>query len=216
METFIPAVAEGIEIVLLRIRVDVRHPSDPEYVLAQWLEDVPDDFGYALHQAAQNVVAAVAAPLDVGNGSEVRVLVDDRGTGALLGCLPRFRVGRRVSLCVGVGRLGEPDCHTADAEYRPAPDLKPAVAGLLVHLGELLGLGACASRIGVLAQLFQRLLGAAHQKVLLHSDPTGDRPEVARLDVDGAVAARRPGRVGRASHQAPPPQPSSTALSVAA
>ncbi|MGW0792681.1 hypothetical protein ACWD04_31815 [Streptomyces sp. NPDC002911] len=44
--------AQGVQIVLLGERVDVGHPPDPEHVLAQWLEDIPDNFGYALHQAA--------------------------------------------------------------------------------------------------------------------------------------------------------------------
>ncbi len=74
--------------MLLREGVDVRHPPDPEHVLAQRLEDVPDDLGDALHQTAQEVVAAVVvAPLDVGDRAEVRGPVDDHGQRPLLGRL---------------------------------------------------------------------------------------------------------------------------------
>ncbi|NEB83296.1 hypothetical protein G3I43_03725 [Streptomyces anulatus] len=108
--------AEGVEIVLLRIRVNVCHPADPEHVLAQGMEEIPDGFGHALHQAPQDVIATVViAPLDVGDGAKVRVFVDDCGPGALLGRLPRFGVGCRVCPGVCVGRLGEPDCDTAES-----------------------------------------------------------------------------------------------------
>ncbi|MFI0936843.1 hypothetical protein ACH4RG_34715 [Streptomyces sp. NPDC021019] len=183
--------AEGVEVVLFRIGVDVCHPADPEHVLAQRMEEIPDDFGHALHQAPQDVVAPVViAPLDVGDGAEVRGFVDDRGPGALLGCLAGLGVGRDVGLGVGVGCLGETDCHTADAEHGPAPDLQPAIADLLVRLGELLGLCAGTACVGVLAQLLKKRFGTPHQEVLLCGDPTGDRPEVARLDVDGAATTQ--------------------------
>jgi hypothetical protein len=65
-------VAQGVEVVLLGVREDVRDPPEPEHVPAQRLEDIPDDLGDALHDAPLDVVAAVVvAPLDEGHGAEV-------------------------------------------------------------------------------------------------------------------------------------------------
>lgn len=157
--------------MLLGERVDVSHPSEAEDVLAQRMEDVPDDLGDALHQAAQEVVAVVVAPLDVGHGVEVRCLVHDRRPGALLGRLSRLRMGRDIRPDVGVGGLGEPDRHAADADDGPAPYFQPSVGYLLVCLSELLSLRAGASRVRILAQSVQKRFGAAYEEVLLRGDP---------------------------------------------